>query len=74
MRRLIFGLVGGLLLGGCAQPSVMDLAQALNARGISHCLFLQGTVAPYGTAYLYARVGDLNCEAIWAAHRGLMLP
>jgi len=67
-------MLASLLLAGCARGQVLEVAEALNARGVSHCLYLSGSVQPYGTAYLWARVGDLNCEHIWAAHRGLLLP
>jgi hypothetical protein len=62
-----------LLLSGCATTSVMDIADALNARGIAHCLTIKA-VTPYGTADLYARIGDLQCEAIWTGRRLDALP
>ncbi len=72
MRSLILLVSLGLL--GCSQPTVMELAQALNERQVSHCLFVQAAVAPYGTAYLYAQVGDLDCVALWKERNRAALP
>ncbi len=72
MRSLILLVPLGLL--GCSQPSVMELAQALNERQVAHCLFVQAAVAPYGTAYLYAQVGDLDCVSLWKERNRAALP
>ena len=55
-----------LLFGGCAQrPTLMELVDAMNARGISHCFVVHAQVAPYGRASLYAKTGDMACETLW---------
>jgi len=66
--------LGSVLLAGCARGQLLEVAEALNARGVSHCLFVTGAMQPYGTAFLWARVGDLPCQEIWAQHRGLTAP
>jgi hypothetical protein len=44
---------------------IKAISDALESRGISHCLMIQATVVPYGRAYLFAKVGDLPCQDIW---------
>jgi hypothetical protein len=72
-----WGLLLGLstwLLVGCTHRTPMERAEALMRLGIAHCLYVQGAVPPYGSAHLWARFGDMDCEAIWAAHRGAVMP
>ena len=67
-------LLLSLFLLGCQHERLHDLVDALNARQISHCLFLQGSFPPYGSGYLYAKSGELPCEEIWRARRILEGP
>jgi hypothetical protein len=74
MRTLL--LLGLLLLAlsGCQQGSLRELADSLNARGVSHCLAITGTFPPYGHAILHAKVGDLDCVEVWREIRALNGP
>lgn len=55
-----------LMLFGCReQVTLPELIDALNERQVSHCLYIQGSFPPYANGYLYAQVGQLNCEHIW---------
>lgn len=74
MRSLLAasGLV--LLLSGCTRQSLLDVATVLNERQVSHCLFVQAAVPPYGTGYLYAQVGTLDCPRLWQERARATLP
>lgn len=74
MSRLLPASALLLLLSGCARQSLLDVATALNERHVSHCLFVQGAVPPYGTAYLYAQVGALDCPRLWQERTRATLP
>jgi len=50
------------------------VATALNERHVSHCLFVQAAVPPYGTAYLYAQGGALDCPRLWQERSRATLP
>jgi hypothetical protein len=64
-----------LLLLGCRERvTLLEIVEAMNARQVSHCLYAQVAVAPYGSAYLYAKSGGLNCEEIWDRKRQLEMP
>jgi hypothetical protein len=75
MRVCRQGMPGVLVTQPHLQAIAQDLRDGLAlSPGIAHCLHAQGAVPPYGSAYLWARFGDLDCEGIWAAHRGATLP
>jgi methylmalonyl-CoA mutase cobalamin-binding subunit len=67
-------LLCSLLLPGCVRQDLHDLVEALNARGVSNCLYISGAFPPYGNAYLYAKSGELPCTDIWQARRLLEGP
>lgn len=58
----------GMALTGCTASSaehIKSIADALNERHVSHCLFLQAGVPPYGHITLLAGSGDWDCVAYW---------
>jgi hypothetical protein len=61
---LLLPLLG---LVGCTWE-LQALTVALAARQASHCLRISGATS-YGTATLYTRTGDLDCEGLWRADR-----
>lgn len=72
-RRLpVYALL--LFLSGCTHTSLLDVVTTLNERHVSHCLFVQSAVPPYGTAYLYAQVGELDCPRVWQERARSTLP
>jgi hypothetical protein len=56
---LALAVAAGLLVG-CRSNTPMETAEVLMQLGVSHCLYVQGAVPPYATAYLWARFGELN--------------
>lgn len=69
----VFLMLLACLFGGCAQD-MHNLVQSLNDAHVSNCLFVQGAFPPYGSAYLYAKAGDLDCVSLWQRRQMLMEP
>ena len=64
--------IGALGTTGCSSQGLREFATMMNERGVSHCLFVQGAIPPYGSGYLYGRSGDLDCEKLWQQRMKLL--
>lgn len=61
---LLLGLLLALLTG-CAQGRLIEMAEAMQRTGMSHCLYARAAVPPYGYATLLGKTGDLDCMSLW---------
>lgn len=68
MRALV--LVACLLLAGCAQGSLLEVAEVAERRGWAHCGYYTGGVPGYGAATVLTQSGELDCLRVWQRLRG----
>ncbi len=72
IRQLVCAAFLSMLTASCTAvmanstaTELKALADAMNERHMSHCLYMQAAAPPYGHMTLLAGSGDWDCIALW---------